>query len=435
MPEVESTVESRGAVTHRVTVRVPPERVAQALDAAYAQLSRKAKIPGFRRGKVPRNILERHYGEGVRADVIKDVVDATCGEALQQHGLDVVSAPMLVEKEQSGDGGLRYVAEVEVRPTFTLHDYQGRDLVRRVARVTEADVDDAIQRLRERMARLEAEQDRVTVARGDVVVFDMYAFSEGVPISSASGEGVTLEVGSGRFPEEFEKQIVGVTRGIRTPIDVRFPAEYQDAALAGKFVRFEVTVREIKNKILPALDDEFVRELDFAGCDTLADLRVKVRGDLERHARQDAERRARNRLLERYVDEHEFELPRSHVERQIASMLHDMGIHEAPEDKIEELKRAVEPSAVKHVKARFILDAIAKKESLQVSDEELTSEVNRQIVAAGSAGARVREHYSDRASVLQLYANMVRDKALDRILEVSAQSDEEVDRSELADGR
>jgi FKBP-type peptidyl-prolyl cis-trans isomerase (trigger factor) len=123
------------------------------------------------------------------------------------------------------------------------------------------------------------------------------------------------------------------------------------------------------------------------------------------------------------------------LERQIASMLHDMGVHEVPEDKAEELREALTPAAVKHVKARFILDAAAKAEALTVTNEELTSEVNRQIAAAGQAADRVREYYSDRYAVAQLHANMLRDKALDRIVEVSAQRDEEVDKSELADGR
>jgi trigger factor len=123
------------------------------------------------------------------------------------------------------------------------------------------------------------------------------------------------------------------------------------------------------------------------------------------------------------------------VNRQIGSMLHDMGVHEVPDDKAEELRRALEPSAIKHVKARFILDAIAKAETLDVSEEELTGELNRQIAQAGSAADRVREHYSDRSAIVQLHANMLRDKALARIIELSAQREEEVDKSELADGR
>src|SRR6185503_8298384 len=125
----------------------------------------------------------------------------------------------------------------------------------------------------------------------------------------------------------------------------------------------------------------------------------------------------------------------SHVDRQIGSMLHDMGIHEVPEDKVDELRHALDPAAIKHVKARFILDAIAKAEALEVNEEEIAGELNRQIAQAGQAADRVRQHYSERSAIVQLHANMLRDKALARIIELSAQREEEVDKSELADGR
>jgi trigger factor len=434
MTDIETSVESQGAVVRRLSVRVPADRVSAAFDEAYDKLRNRAKIAGFRKGKVPRKVLELHYGDSVREDVVKDLIERSCAEALRTHELDAVSAPVLVDQTFSNGDALAYTADVEIRPQFELRDWKGRDLVVRVGRVSENDVDDAIGRLRERMAQLVTEEDRVNVARGDVVVFDMTASSEGKQIDSASGEGYTLEVGAGRFPEDLEKGLIGITRGIPTPIDVRFPDEHADAELAGRLVRFDVTVREIKNKVLPPLDDDFVRELDFKDCDTLADLRAKVREDLERHSRADADRRARNRLLEQLVDEHSFEVPRSHVDRQIVSMLHDMGIHEVPREKVDELRGALEPAAVKHVKARFLLDAVVRAEAIEVTQEEIENEVRRQLAAAGSSADRVREYYSDRAAVAQLYADMSRDKALRRIIENSAQRVEEVDKTELAEG-
>jgi len=434
MTAIESNVENRGSLTRRLEVRVPSDRVSKAVDEAFDRLRGRAKLPGFRQGKVPRKLLEQHYGASVLEDVVKELIESSCAEALRSHELDIVSAPVLVEQNLGEEGDLRYTAEVEVRPTFDLKDYRGRELVRRVAPVSDADVDEAIRRLRERMAQLVTEEERVNVAQGDIVVFDMFAFSEGKPLDAASGEGYTLEVGSGRFPAEFEKQLVGVTRGIRTPIEIQFPEEFAEQELAGKLVRFEVTVKEIKNKILPALDDEFVHELDIQDCDTLEQLRAKVREDLERHAARDADRRARNLFLEQFVDDHTFDVPQSHVERQAHSMLHDMGVgHDAPADKVAELQKAMEPAAVKHVKARFVLDAVAKAEAIEVTEDELRAEVNRQLAAAGASANRVKEHYSERGAVLQLHANMVRDKALQRIIELSAQRDEMADKSELAE--
>ena len=433
MAEIESKVEDRGAVKRSLKVQVPAERVSAELDRAYARLRSNARVPGFRKGKVPRNVLEARYGRTVREDVVKALIESACAEVLETHGLDIVSAPMLVDQELEEQGALRFEAEVEIRPEIELGTYKGIDYTRSIQRVTEADVDTAVARLRERMAELRTEEDRVNVAGGDVVVFDMYGFSEGKPIEAASGESIQLEVGSGRFPEGFEKQLVGVTRGIRTPIDVNFPEDHSDPELAGKFVRFEVTVREIKNKILPALDDEFVRELDFKGCDTIEELRAKVREDLERHALQDADRRARNVLLEKLVDKHDFDVPDSHVHRQIVSMLHDMGVHSVPEDRAEDLRRALTPPAVKNVKARFLLDAIASAEEIDVTKEELQSEINRELAMARADAERVRSYYSEPGAIAQLHANMRRDKALQKIVELADRKDELVDKSELAD--
>jgi trigger factor len=197
MAEIESTVEERGGLKRELKVRVAPERVSQAVDKAYERLRARAKVPGFRQGKVPRNILEKQYGEQVHEDVHKDLIEITCAEALREHGLDIVSAPVLVGHEHAEDGGLSYTAELEVRPTFSLQEFKGRDRFRRIARITDADVDASLQRLRERMAQLQTEEDRVNVARGDVVVFDMDASAEGKAIESATGQGLTLEVGAG----------------------------------------------------------------------------------------------------------------------------------------------------------------------------------------------------------------------------------------------
>lgn len=431
MSEVVSAVEDRGPVQKAVKVTVPEDQVREAFDAAYKRVCRSAQVPGFRKGKVPRKVLEERYGDSVREDVARDLIQEACGVAIRQNELDVVTDPELITQGFDDAGRLVFEALVEVRPQFELGTYAGVDIDRKIVNVTDEHVEATLRGMRERMAVLQTEEERVNVQAGDVVIFDMYGFCDGRALEQAKGEGIQLEVGSGRFPEAFETGLVGVTRGIRTPIDVRFAEDHGDPELAGKLVRFEVTVSEIKKKILPDLDDAFAGEV-YTDCGSLDELRTKIRESLEERSAHEADRRLRGELLERLVDAHEFPVPPSIVERQMANSLHEMGIHEVPDDRVEEIRNALEPSAIKRVRASFLLDAIAKAEDLKVEQEELREEVKRQLVAAGADAERVRNHYAHASSVAALHGRMLRDKAMDRMLELASRRDVVVDESEIA---
>jgi len=434
MPDFESVVEDQGPVRRALTVTVSPERVAEQFDRAYQRLSSTVRIEGFRKGKVPRRVLEMRFADKVREDVVADLIEATCAEAIEQHGLKIVSSPRLVQKELLEEaGGLRFEALLDVRPEFELKPYKQLEVVRRIARIDDSDVDQALSALRERFAILETEEERVNVASGDVIVADLEASCDGETVERASGEGAQIEVGAGRFPDELEKQLVGVTRGIQTPLLVRLEEDHPDRELAGKLLRFDVTVREIKNKTLPALDDDFAGEVGIEGCETLDVLKAKIREDLEARAVRDAERRLRNELLEKIVDQYAFEVPEVLVDQQLGRMLSDMGVTEVPEEKVGEIRAAFEPGALKQVRAGFILDAIANAEGLEVSDDELKAVVQRQFAAAGSRVEELQNYYRRPGAVASLRSDMLRDKAVDRIIELATQRDEEVDKSQVAD--
>jgi trigger factor len=431
MSEVVSAVEDRGPVQKAIKVTVPGDQVREAFDSAYKRVARTAQVPGFRKGKVPRKVLEEHYGGSVREDVVRELIQSGCSAAVRSEELDVVSDPELLSQNLTESGEVVFEALVEVRPQFELGTYSGVDAERKIVRVTQDHIEATLANMRERMAVLQTEEERVNVAHGDVIVFDMYGFVDGAPLEQATGEGVQLEVGSGRFPEEFETGVVGVTRAIRTPIEVPFAQDHGDPELAGKTVRFEVTVKEIKNKILPDLEDAFASEV-YEECETLDDLRTKIRESLEERSSAEADQRLRGELLERLVDSHDFDVPPSIVERQMANSLHEMGIHDVPEERLEEIRGALEPAAIKRVRASFILDAVAKAEELKVEQEELQEEVKRQLVAAGADAERVRNHYAQASSVAVLHGRMLRDKAMDRMLELASRRDVEVDESDVA---
>ena len=432
MSELQVTVKEDGPVKRRVEVRVPAARVTAETEQAYRRLAGRVQLPGFRRGKVPRKVLEDRYAHDVQHDVVRHLIEETCAEVVREQAIPVVSSPEVAEHGFNDDGTLRYVAVVEIRPSFELGTYKGLEIARKIERIDDGKVDQMIERLRERLAVLTTEEDRVNVAKGDVLEFDMTATAEGRAIEKASGTGVKLEVGAGRFPKEFEDQIVGVTRGIETPIDVSFPPDHADEELAGKLVRFAVTVRAIKNKVLPVVDDEFVKDLGWDDCTSVEQLRAKIRTDLEAHAGAEADRRMRGELLGKVVDAHTFDVPESLVNRQIGATLREMGVGEIPEDRVDEIRSKLEPSAAKQVRARFILDAIAKAENLEITNEELEQEVRRQLVAAGNESEKLRQYYSNAGAVVGLRMDMLREKAMGRLAELATQRDEYVEDSHVA---
>lgn len=432
MSDLQVTIREEGPVKRRLEIHVPATRVSKETDDAYRRLGGRVQIPGFRRGKVPRRVLEERYADDVRTDVVRHLVEETCAEAVRENALAVVASPEVVEHGLTDEGILHYVAVVEIRPSFELGEYKGLAVTRKIDRVEDSHVDAMIDRLRERLAVLSTEEERVNVAAGDVIEFDMSATSDGLPLEKASGTGVKMEVGTGRFPQEFETGIVGVTRGIETPIDVHFPTDHGDPELAGKLVRFAVTVRVIKNKVLPLVDDDFVKDLGWEGCESVEDLRMKIRSDLEAHAAREADQRMRGELLGRLVEAHAFDVPESLVNRQMGATLRDMGISEIPEAKVDEIRAKLEPSATRQVRARFILEAIAKAEALDVTRDELEQAVRRQLLAAGAESEKLRQYYSGAGAVAGLRMDMIREKALARLAELATHRDEFIEESRVA---
>ncbi len=430
---VSSTVEPTGALARKLSVSVAAERVDAELGKAFQSLAGRAKLKGFRKGKAPRAVLEREYGEEVRRDVVNGLIDSACGEAIESNQLDVVIAPRLLRHDLKQDGALEFEAEVEVRPEFSLGPYKKFEVQRKIVRVEDAHVQAALEGLRERMAILETESDRVNVEPGDVVVFDMYGFHDGEAVAGASGEGIQLETGKGGFPEDFEKQLIGVTRAIKTPIVVQFADDHHEESVAGKTIRFDVTVREIKRKVLPDLGDEFAKDLGWEDCDSLDDLRRRVRKDLEGRAGRDADGRVRSEMIETLVDANEFEVPPTLIEQTISRLAYGMGLREVPQDKVEELRATLRPRAVRQVRAGFVMDAIASSEKLEVAKEELEQALREQIMRAGDRAEEVRKYYSDASALVELHTSLLREKALERVVELSTQRDVEVDESQVAD--
>lgn len=434
MSEIQSTIEEAGPIVRTLKVSVSPEHVRGSFDRAYRKLQGRAHIKGFRKGKAPRPMLEQVYGAEVERDVLSELIEEGCAQTIREHKLDIVTAPRLLKHEYAGEGGLSFEAAVDIRPEVNLGQYKGLAVEKLVTGVENSHVDSALDALRSRLAVLRVEEDRDAVENGDIVVFSMFGFEGDKPVPGTSGDGLLLEVGSGRFPEEFEKQMVGVRRGQRTPLTVTFSEDHADENVRGKTIRFEVTVGEIKTKVLPLLDDALAAEAGVEGIETLDALRDKIRQDLRERAGREADRRLQNVLIGKLVEAHEFDVPSSLLHETIHGYMHEMGADVAHDsEESQKLHEALAPRARGELRAGFILDAIAAAEEVDVTREELENRVRAHLASAGRRVEEVRRHYSQPGAVADLRRNMMREKAAQLVFESASVQEREVEESKVAD--
>lgn len=433
MTDIQSTIEETGPIGRTLKVSVSPEHVRGCFDKAYRKLQGRAHLKGFRKGKAPRPMLEQAYGAEIERDVLNELIEEGCAKTIREHELDIVTAPRLTKHEYAGEG-LSFEAVVDVRPDVKLGQYKGLAAEKLVARVEDSQVDAALESLRGRMAVLRVEEERTTVEQGDIVVFTMFGFDGDEAVPGTAGEGLMLEVGSGRFPEDFERQLVGVRLGEKAPITVSFSEEHGDENVRGKTIRFDVTVTEIKVKVLPPLDDDLASEAGVEGVETLEALREKIREDLRARAEREAERRVQNALIGQLVQAHEFEVPSVLLHETIHGYMHEMGAEVAHDsEESQKLHEALAPRAVAELRAGFILDAIAAAEELDVTREELENRVRAHLASAGRRVEEVRRHYSQPGAIADLRRNMLREKAAEKVFETASVQEREVEESKVAD--
>jgi len=288
-------IEQVATCVRRLTIEVPADKVNHEFSAIYNDLQQRVRMPGFRQGKVPRRLLESYYHQSVEQEVLRKLVPEALSEVLIKENVASVGEPQIDQIALVKGQPLRFVATTQVIPDFTLTDYQGWQFVRRIPEVTEAQIDQALENMRARQAILQTVEGRA-VHEGDVVILDYTGSLEGQPIPGFTGTKVSVEVGSGQSFPEIEQGLVGMEQGSEKVIPVHFPADFRNAAVAGKVGQCRVAVTEIKEKHLPDLDDDFARGV-YDDVDSLTALRTKVGQELEKVARQRADAVVQQEIL------------------------------------------------------------------------------------------------------------------------------------------
>jgi trigger factor len=416
MDAAKVTLEEVTASRKRLQFEIAAPDVQAEIDRAFSVVGQQARLPGFRPGKAPRRVLERMFGEQVRREVLGRLIEHSFVHAVQEHQLAVVGSPEIDADVLSPGEALRFSATVDVRPVIALGEMNDLEAQRPIVAVRDEDVEEVLGSLRDSVAQLRPVDDRNIVENGDVVTLNLTSRVDGA--EPVTRENVMVEAGGGTFPMALERQLVGQNRGSRSSLQVTYPDDYGNPSLAGKTAEFDVEVLDLRQKELPPLDDDFAR--DHGRSESLADLRARIRADLERQANERAEAAVRESIINQLLSRHTFEVPESLVARRSDAMLAslDVRLPEGVEQDraLDGLRQQLRPRAERDVRAELILDALAEREGFSVVDDALNAEVDAMAAREGQAPERVRAFYDRPEARAALRARMIRQRALEHVL-------------------
>ncbi|MBR6477498.1 MAG: trigger factor [Lachnospiraceae bacterium] len=385
----------------KLTIAVGAEELEQAIEKAYQKNKNKISVAGFRKGKVPRKLVEKMYGEAVfYEDAANILIPDAYEKALAEYTEEVVSSPKIEVQEIQAGKGMTFTAEVAIKPEVTLGEYKGVEVAKADTEVTDEEVDEAIDKERENNARAIVITDR-PVKAGDETIIDFEGFVDGVAFDGGKGENYPLTIGSGAFIPGFEEGLIGANLNEELDVNVTFPEDYQASELAGKAAVFKCTVKEIKEKELPELDDEFASEV--SEFDTLEEYKADVKKNLEEKKVANAKRAKIDAAIDAVVEKATMDIPEamiSTMQKQIldeyAQNMRAQGISleqymQYTGVDADSLMEQLKPQAEARIKGRLVLEAVAKAENIQVSDEDFEAEIKTMAETYNMEADKVKE--------------------------------------------
>ena len=371
----------------KLTVEVAAEDVEKALQAAYLKQRKQINIPGFRKGKVPRQMIEKMYGPEVFYDeAANNMIPDAYAKAYDESELDIVSQPKIEVVQMEKGKPFIFTAEVATKPEVTLGDYKGLKVDKVSTRVTQKEVDEEIEKERERNASTIEVTDRA-VQDKDEVTLDFEGFVDGVAFEGGKGEDYPLTIGSGSFIPGFEEQLIGAEIDKEVEVNVTFPKEYHSEELAGKDATFKCTVHTIKAKELPELDDEFASEV--SECETMDAYRAEVKKNIKERKERTGKEKKENQAVDQAIENAQMDIPEAMIEFQVRQMADDFARRIQQQGltveqyfqftgmTAEKMLEEMRPQAEKSIKTRLVLEAIVKAENIEVSDERVEEELTK----------------------------------------------------------
>jgi trigger factor len=411
-----------------LVVEIPSTVVDAEIDKVSKDYSKAARIPGFRPGKVPAKIVRQRFRDQILHDVAHGLIPRAVDEALRERGVEPVDTPDIRDVVVEEGQPLKFTASFDTVPPIDPGDYTTIQLRRSTPQVDEAAVDEALARLRDRSARYEPVEDR-GIQKGDSVLMDLTRTAEKRTDDADTAEpqtdhheNVTVDIGAQANPPGFDQELAGLMAGSSKTFDIRYPDDYTITELAGTTVKYDVNVKAIRKRFVPPLDDEFAK--DMGEFDSLDALRVRVREDLEHEAKHEAERELRADLMKQLAARVRFDVPQGLLDREIDRRVEEF-VRRLMDQQIdpmktninwEEFRERQREAASEAVRGALVLDEVARREALSVSDEEVNAEIARYAERTGRTPAAVRARLDKEGGVGRLYSGLRRERAIDFLL-------------------
>jgi len=399
-----------------LTIEIPSDIVDAEIARVAKDYSKQARLPGFRPGKVPTTVVKQRFKDQILHDVMHGLIPRAVEEALQERGIEPIDTPNIKDVELQEGQPLKFTAAIETVPAFDPGDLSTLAATRPSRTVTEEAVDQVLNRLRERAAKYEPVEGR-PIAEGDTAVLDMQR--KDADDGTDRHENVSIELGSSANPPGFDANLIGLNVGDEKTFTIHFPDDYAVKEMANTDVTYSVTVKEIRHKVLPELDDEFAKDL--GAFESLAALRERITSDLQEEAEENATRQVRSEILRQLSQRVSFDLPSSLVEREIDRRLEEFA-RQLMQQNVDprqagidwaQFREAQREPARAAVASALALDEIARREDLTVSAEDVDKEIERFAARAGRTPAALRAQLEKEGGVGRLYAGLRREKAVD----------------------
>lgn len=390
----------------KLTIEVSAEELEKALQGAYLKQKKNISIPGFRKGKVPRQMIEKMYGPEVfYDDAANKLIPDAYGKVYDEEGLDIVSQPKIDIVQIEKGKPFIFTAEVALKPEVTLGEYKGLKVEKISNRVTQKEIDAKLAEEQEKNARTVSVTDR-PVQDKDEIVFDFEGFVDGEAFEGGKGENYPLTIGSGAFIPGFEEQLIGANLEEEKEVQVKFPEEYHAAELAGKEAVFKCTVHEIKTKELPELDDEFASEI--SEFDTLDALKADIKAKIKEQKIAEGKRKQEDKAVEEAVANAQMDIPDAMIDTEVRQMANDFAQRLSQQGlsveqyfqftgmTAEKMQEELKPQALKRIQTRLVLEAIVKAENIVISDEKLDEEIQKMADAYKMEADKLKEFMGEK---------------------------------------
>ncbi len=412
-----------------LTIEVDEQKFEEGLQYAYKKIVKQINIPGFRKGKVPRKILEQRFGvEIFFEDAVEYIMPQAYLEAVEtlDESIVPVGKPEIDIVQLEPNKPFIFKAKVEIKPEVELGEYKGLELEKLDTAVTEEDVNKELEQLRQRHAQLEVVGEEGQVENGDFVVIDFVGKVNGEPFEGGTAEDYTLEIGSGTFIPGFEDQLVGMKLNEQKVIEVTFPADYHSEELAGKEATFDVTVKEIKRKKLAELDDEFAK--DISEFETLQELKNDIENKLKKRKEENAQNHLREQAIAKASENAQVDIPQAMIDTQIDDILQNFDLRlrsqglslekflQYSQQTQESIREQYQEDAKKAVKNQLVLEAIAKAEGIEVEEEDLEKEFERLAEMYNQKKEEIKEILTQQGQIDAIKHSIRIDKAVDFII-------------------